>query len=270
MGTRTLPYPTDVSAALSDFLQSIRAILGNQFRGMYLSGSLALGNFSSQSSDIDFVVVTDTDLSAALLSALREMHTRFNAGDSPWATEIEAVYIPLDALRRYDPAYARHPHIERGAGETLEMDELDIGWIIQRAILRAHGVVIAGPNPATLIDPVSPQDLRRAVVALLDVWWAPMCDDPQLLYRHHIGYQVYAVLTMCRMLYTLEFGAVVSKPAAARWAQGVLGEPWAALIERALAWRKDRQDVPSADDVNETLRLIEYTRQRSVEIEIHS
>ncbi len=49
---------------------------------------------------------------------------------------------------------------------------------------------------------------------------------------------VNAALTMCWVLYTLAFGAVVSKPVAAHWAQGVLGEPWAALIGRALVGEK--------------------------------
>jgi len=265
-----LPYPPDVNAALSDLLEGVRAILGDHFRALYLSGSLALGDFVPERSDIDIVVVTDTALSDDLLFALREMHARFNAGDSPWATEIEAAYIPQAALSRYDPAHAYHPHIERGVGETLAMDQFDIGWIIQRAILREHGVAITGPHPAMLIDPVSPQDLHRAVVTLLGAWWEPMCRDPRPLYRHEIGYQPYAVLTMCRMLYTLEFAAVVSKPVAAHWAQGVLGEPWAALIARALAWRKDRPSMPSGDDLNDTLRLIQYTHQRGQEREAPS
>ncbi len=51
------PY-ADVNAVLSDFLARIRLILGDRFRGMYLDGSLALGDFNPQSSDIDFVVTT--------------------------------------------------------------------------------------------------------------------------------------------------------------------------------------------------------------------
>lgn len=241
IGHRANPTPhADVNAALHELRSGIQTILGIHFCGMYLSGSLALGDFASDRSDIDVVIVTDTDLSDDLLAALRALHNRFNGSESPWATEVEAAYIPQNALRRYDPAHAYHPHIERGAGETLAMDRLDSGWIIQRAILREHGVVVAGPDLHTLIDPVHPDDLRRAVVALMDDWWGPMRDDPSPLHRHHIGYQVYAVLTMCRILYTLDFGAVVSKPVAARWAQETLGERWAALIERALAWRKDR------------------------------
>jgi len=260
-GPQPTPYP-DVNVVLHDLLTSIQIILGSRFRGMYLSGSLALGGFTPQSSDIDYIVVTDTEMADDLLLALRAMHADFNASDSPWATEVEAAYIPQDALRRYDPIHARHPHIVRGAGETLAMDELGSDWIIQRFILREHGGVIAGPDPRPLIDPIRSEDLRRAVVTLMNTWWGPMRDDPAPLFRHTIGYQVYAVLTMCRILYTLDVGAVVSKPVAARWAQAMLGGRWNALIQRALAWRKDRYAMPSDDDRDETLVLIQYTLER--------
>jgi hypothetical protein len=72
-------------------------------------------------------------------------------------------------------------------------------------------------------------------------------------------YQAYAVLTMCRALYTLEHGRIVSKPVAARWAWVTLGKRWAALIDWALAWR---HAAPS-DRLNETLDLIRYTLERS-------
>ncbi len=255
------PYP-DVNATLRHFLAGVRTILGDHFRGMYLSGSLALGDFAADRSDIDFVVMTDNDLTGDLLSDLRALHARFNASDSPWATEVEAAYIPQDAMRRYDPDHALHPHIERGAGETLDMDQLGSDWIIQRAILRMCGLVVAGPDLHTVIDPVRPDDVRRAVATLMDEWWGPMRDDPAPLHRPTIGYQSYAVLTMCRMRYTLDAGTVVSKPVAARWARGRADGRWDALIDRALAWRKDAQTVPSDDDIHETLALIHYTFDR--------
>src|SRR5437660_12777051 len=96
------PY-ADVNAVLAHFLTQIRAILGDHFRGMYLDGSLALGDFNRETSDIDFIVTTGTDLSHDQFLALRAMHARFNASDSPWATEVEAVYLPEDSFRRPDP-----------------------------------------------------------------------------------------------------------------------------------------------------------------------
>ena len=64
---------------------------------------------------------------------------------------------------------------------------------------------------------------------------------------------------MCRALYTLERGAVVSKPVAARWVRETTGERWAALIERALAWPHE----PQADNLNETLDFVRYTLEGS-------
>jgi hypothetical protein len=249
----------DVNAVLSYFLAGIQQILGERFVALYLSGSLALGDFDPRSSDIDFVAVTDGDVPEHLLPALQHLHARFNAGDSAWATEVEAVYIPQGDLRRYDPAHARHPHIERGPEETLDWDQMDSGWVLQRSILRECGVTVAGPPPATLIDPVTACDLRRAAGALMDEWWGTMPTDPTPLRRP--GYQIYAVLTMCRMLYTLEHGTVVTKPVAARWALRTLGGPWTALIEQALAWRKDSRD-PILDDVSGVVALIQYTHER--------
>src|SRR5437773_9895210 len=102
MGEPLHPTPyAGVNAALHDFEARIRAILGDQFRGMYLSGSLALGDFDPRTSDIDFLVVTGTALSEDVVGVLRDMHARFDAGGSEWAGRVEAVYIPRYALRHH-------------------------------------------------------------------------------------------------------------------------------------------------------------------------
>jgi len=93
-------------------------------------------------------------------------------------------------------------------------------------MLRERGVVVLGPSPRDLIDPVSPSDLRRTVVGVLQEFWAVQLDDSKFLQPRK--YQAFAVLTMYRALHTLDCGAVVSKPAAARWAIGALGERWTA------------------------------------------
>ena len=112
---------------------------------------------------------------------------------------------------------------------------------------------IGGPAPQTLIDPVQPNELRRAVLATLREWWSQQLDNPVWLDSRE--YQAYAVLTMCRALYTLQSGTMVSKPVAAQWAQEALGERWAGLIERALAW----QHADGLENLPETLDFIRYT-----------
>jgi len=257
------PHP-EVNALLQELLKGAQAILGEHFVGAYLFGSLASGDFD-QASDIDLVVVTDDEISGGLFSALQAMHSRIAIIDSPWATQLEVSYIPRHAFRRYDPTHALHPHIDRGRSESLRMMRHDSDWVVQRYNLRERGVTLAGPAPQTLIDPVSPDDLRQAMLAILRGWWAQMLDDPSRLKRR--GYQSYAVLSMCRILYTLQYGTVVSKPVAARWAQETLGERWMPLIERALAGRQNPEFEAATKDVSETLALIRHTLARSQQFE---
>ena len=64
-----------------------------------------------------------------------------------------------------------------------------------------------------------------------------MIEDPARLKDQ--GYQPYAVLSMCRALYTLEHGTLATKSAAAEWAMGAVSEDWTPLIERALSWQSE-------------------------------
>jgi hypothetical protein len=256
--THPTPYP-DINAMLQVLLSSVQTSLGNNFTGMYLYGSLASGDFDPQRSDIDFVVVTAAELPDEMLQALAAMHACITASGLKWATKLEGSYIPQHALRRYDPTDAPRPYINEG---NFRVGRQGSDWVIQRHTIREQGVVVVGPAPQTLIDPVLPNDLRRAVLATLQEYWSQQLHSPVRL--HSREYQDFAILTMCRALYTLQYGTIVSKPVAARWAQEALGEPWAALIEQALAWSHDTQ----LDNMNETLDFIQYTLERSQQFEI--
>lgn len=244
--TLATPY-SDINAVLDDLLSSARTILGNNFVGMYLHGSLAAGDFEPHRSDIDFVIVTADEISDETLSALQAMHARIAASESKWATELEGSYIPERVLRRYEPANARHPTIGRHKDAHLRVEQDDSDWVIKRHVLREQGIALAEPPPHTLIDPVQPSELRRAVLETLTRWWTPMLDDPTRLQSP--GYRAYAILTLCRMLYTLQYGTIISKSFAARWALASLDERWTGLIEWAMIWQPEKP----ADTLNETL-----------------
>jgi predicted nucleotidyltransferase len=263
MKTISLTSYPDVNEILNILLSYVQEILGDQFIGMYLFGSLANGDFD-QHSDIDALVVTDAEISEDRFSALEEMHRQINKIDSPWAIQLEVSYIPQNALRRFDPDNILHPHMDRGNNETLHRMSHANDWIIQRHILRERGIVITGPSLKTLIDPVSPNDLRQAVADVLPLWANPILDDPSQINKR--GYQSYFVLSLCRMLYTLKYGEIVSKPFAAKWAKENWSH-WKALIERAWVGRQNPGLEAQPKDIHGTLELIRYTLEYSKEIE---
>lgn len=234
--------PEEVQPVLTLLRERIQAVLGDQLVGLYLYGSLSSGAFDPASSDVDFVAVTEDALPAETCERLREMHARIATSGLPFATHLEGSYIPREAWRRYDPANARHPTI--GVDWPFQIGLHDANWIIERAIVRERGVVLAGPPPATLIDPVSPAQLRAATCQQMsDVWQTCIADDewprPRL-------YPAFAVLTLCRALYTVERGAYCSKPVAAAWASEHY-PTWRPTIAWALAHRADHDNTTPAE-----------------------
>jgi predicted nucleotidyltransferase len=257
------PSPTpysDVNEIFDLLLTDVKGIMQDQLIGMYLFGSLAIGDFDLHS-DIDILFVTEQAISEEVFQDLFEIHQRISTIDSPWAVQLEVSYIPKDALRRFDPANNNHPHIDRGPGEKLSLMQHDADWNVQRYILRERGITVTGPDPKTLIDPVSPADLRWAGSEVLQKWFRHFLEDPAPLKSR--GYQSYTVLTMCRILYTYEHGEIVSKPAAAAWVKQNLSKEWIGLIERAWAGRQTPGLDALPEDISGTLDLIRYTLEYS-------
>jgi hypothetical protein len=244
------PYPTsykDVNTLLLFMFPKIQAILGDQFVGFYLYGSLSLGDFDPASSDVDFLVVTTEDISEEIFESLRDIHALIASSNLPYANYIEGSYIPLKALRRYDPHNAHHPTI--GIDWPFRIALHGSNWILERYILREHGVIVYGPPPQTLIDPVTPEEMRVAVCEQLKNFWSVQLDGPEWLRPR--SYQAFAVLTLCRALYTLHQGMVSSKPHAALWAQETYPQ-WKPIIERSLLWRTQYEE----DDLTETMNFL--------------
>lgn len=248
------PYP-DVNEILGFMLSNVQDTLGAQFVGMYLFGSLANGDFDEYS-DIDVLVVTEGEISQSTFSVLQNLHQRINQIHSPWALQVEASYIPKTALRRFGHGDKLHPHMDRGRGEVLHMMSHESDWVIQRHILRERGIVIEGPSLHELIDPVSPDELRQAVVDVLPLWAEPILKDPSLI--NNRGYQSYCVLTLCRMSYTLQNGEVLSKSSAASWALNSLDPEWKLLIEHALTGRQQPNLNADAEDIQGTLEMMRH------------
>ncbi len=70
-------------------------------------------------------------------------------------------------------------------------------------------------------------------------------------------HKAYVVETLCRALYTLARGQLLSKRRAVAWALETLPEPWRSTVERSQAWRTDDTVDPSI--VPEVRRFVLWT-----------
>jgi hypothetical protein len=253
------PYP-EVNQVLQDFTTQIQSILGDQFIALYLYGSLALCDFDQQTSDIDFIVITRGEFPEEITMLLKQLHANFDSSSSIWAKRIEAVYIPLDALNMINLPEKAYPQLEKGL--ELKRMPLEVGWAFQLHSLSKYGIRVAGEEIRGTIQAVTKEDMRQASLKVLSDWLVQSQNDPEWIEWAHIrNAQAFIVLTLCRILYSLDTGDVISKSMAARWVQKALNGGWYMLIELSLAGQHD--DRQTADnEYEEMVSMLRYSLEQ--------
>lgn len=261
--TSTLTPYSEVNAALSHFDVHLHNLLGSRFIGLYVVGSLALGDFNPDSSDIDFIAVIDGQIDESVINKLRGMHADFAATASPWAARIEAVYVTPDAFDLTIPNSKTYPQVEVEKGTILFNAPLEDGWVFQLHSLREHSLVVSGADPHTLMPPTDRKFMPPAVAAISKMWLDDAANDPTWIdWLRVVPNQQFVLKTLCRMLYSLATGDVCSKPPAVRWGQAHLPSRWVALLETSLASASKTGLITDAL-VDETIAFVRYTHERS-------
>ena len=95
---------------------------------------------------------------------------------------------------------------------------------------RERGIVLAGPDPRSLIDEVTADELRHEARETVRRATAKWLAEP--VWSRWL--QSYMVVFYCRVLHTLQTGEVSSKQAAAAWARSTLDPRWRKLVASSL------------------------------------
>ena len=238
----------------------MQRILGDSLTGIYLQGSFALGDGDADAySDVDFLVITRDEVTEEQFATLDAMHKDLYALESQWAQHLERSYMSESQVRLVEPTPTPVPYLDNGARDLIR--DTHCNTAVVRWTLREHGVVLLGPEPKTLIDPVSSAQLRTEVLAVMPqyVAWAPEGTKAGPMSRWK---QPYLVLSMCRMLHTLSGGVIASKREAGERALETLDSRSRALIQAGLDDRPDpwarvhQQATP--ETIESTLAFVDY------------
>jgi hypothetical protein len=201
----------------------------------YLVGPVALGDYQSGMSDIDFLAVTSRPLDDADLTAVAGVHQRMPATpyyDGVYLDRARSAAAPDDS-----PAV---PHVVGGEFRAKRAcGELNpVLWLT----LAQCGVVVRGRPIEELGVRVEPRRLRQWNLDNLRDYWQPLAGRIRWVAESG-GAQavssagvVWAVLGPARLHYTLATGAVVSKTEAGRYAARQF-PAWADLAARAVSCR---------------------------------
>ncbi len=228
-----LKYP-DIRDFLDLILSRMQAIVGEKLVGLYLFGSLVVGDFDYEISDIDLLAATTADVDENEFNALEKMHDELVESNRQWKNRLEIAYLSLDALKTFKTQTSQAAIIS--PGEPFHFKESEKHWLIDWYIVRKKGITLFGPPPAGIIEPIEQDEFIQAVREQAIEW-----RDYVKHAKHSRPYQGYVILTVCRAFYAVTNGEQVSKKRAALWAQKQLPE-YSSLIENAIEWREKWRD----------------------------
>lgn len=239
----------DVNKVVNSLANSLKDILGSNFVGLYLTGSLSYGDFNSESSDIDLLVVSNEFISSEQIKKIEQLHKKIELENKMWTKRIECSYVSKKMLQNILPPKTARPYV----GEGRFYDEALYGneWIINIYWLYNRGINILGPNFKTLIKPVNILDVQEACVRDLFKEWKPKIDDSNYLNNPH--YQSYVVLNLCRILYTVIGGKLSTKKVSAFWVKNKYPQ-WRNLITTAENWKYGK-DMKLQDEARNFIRF---------------
>lgn len=224
------PY-SEINTVLTEWADGLKRLLGKKIVGLYLSGSLAYGDFVPERSDIDLQAVVQNPLTEDELRSVEQLHKDVERRCPAWAGRIECSYVPLELMRELTPPVKPRPWW--GFGTFYAEAPAGNEWIINHCLLSKHGITLAGVNFNDLILLIDIDSVRRASAKDLFQEWVPKIDDDVWLSNNH--YQSYLVLNLCRILHTVIHGEPGSKKVAGEWAKATYPQ-WKSLIEEAEGW----------------------------------
>ncbi|HET9868377.1 MAG TPA: aminoglycoside adenylyltransferase domain-containing protein, partial [Nitrospira sp.] len=229
----------EIRALIGRLTDEIRRSLNGSLVGLYVYGSLVTGDFEEESSDIDLLAVVSSDVEGETFERLDRMHARFVEDHPAWEDRIEVAYLSAASLWKFKTETNNIAVVS--PGEPFHLKAAGRDWLMNWHTVREMGVTLYGPPPQTLIPEISRAEFVESAREHARSWeeWVHKMRTP--------GSQAYAVLTMCRELYTRTHGEQVSKKKAALWAKSQLPQ-WAPLIERSWSQRSDVRDEETDEE----------------------
>jgi hypothetical protein len=234
--------------------------------GLYLGGSVALGDYRPGWSDVDFVAVVSRRLQPEDPSFLGGVHAELGARFEP---HYDGVYIERSALADPPVSGEDAPHALGGVfRESESCPALNpVTWIE----LRDHGVAIRGPAPAEVVPPPDPGVVRAWLLENLQTYWlgiavlreeaAAAADEADAF---GTGPILWGALGPGRLHYTLASGAVISKTEAGRYTARWF-PAWADLADRCVRARAGDPVTFTIRDARDSAALIRSVVADAVE-----
>lgn len=216
-------------ALLEQSKNAYQRILGDTLTGIYIHGSLAFGCFRFACSDIDFLVVVESEPTLMQKEALIQTLLDLNPSAPTKGFEMSVILKSDCQSFRHPLPYCLHysnSHLQKIQTDLtaycVQMHGLDPDLAAHITVTHAVGQVLCGPAISDVFAPVPASDYLDSIWYDIENAEEDILDNP-----------VYVILNLCRVLAFVQDGRVLSKDQGGLWGQTHLPEELKPLARRA-------------------------------------
>lgn len=224
---------------INSFVEQSKEILRDNLVGVYLHGSLVMGCFNPQKSDIDLIIVVEQPLTDTVKRAYIEMTVEYNALGPAKGIEMSIVLREVCKPFVYPTPYELHfsaGHLEwfeEAPDEYIrEMNGTDKDLAAHFTIINKRGRCLYGTPIEDVFAEVPSGDYMDSI------WF-----DVEGAAEEITEYPMYLILNLARVLAYKQEGLVLSKKEGGDWALGRLPAEYRPLIADALREYSENAEV---------------------------
>ncbi|HHV96931.1 MAG TPA: DUF4111 domain-containing protein [Clostridiaceae bacterium] len=233
------------------FIEYCNKKLKNNLVGIYLHGSLAMGCFNSNLSDIDILIVVKSDFTLRekreLIGCILKLSEAYGKNDFEISIILEEYaknfvyptpYI-LHYSKKYKEIYFKNSNFICGNG-------VDFDLAAHITVIKNRGICLLGKPIEQVFGAVPKNCYIDSIIRDIEDSKANILNNP-----------LYYILNLCRVLYYVKEGVVSSKKEGGMWGISNLPKQFYNIIESALSMYECGSGTIKADS-KELMKFCDY------------
>ncbi|WP_080013107.1 nucleotidyltransferase domain-containing protein [Bacillus cereus] len=227
--------PEEVKQLMGQYIAELKEIfLDEKIVGVYVYGSIALGAFHIETSDVDFVTVISDSVNEAEKQQLVELHKKLKS--STLGKRMDGMYIPLADLGKYNDEMNEYVYCAEGKAGIGYWDINAVTWWT----LKNEGITVTGKEAENLPFQIQWDDVVNTMKYNVEHYWIEKAKRPHLFFIEE--WVESAVVTMGRILYTLDHKTIVSKDRGFQYLLERSAKEWEPLLKEVERMRHNPKE----------------------------
>lgn len=243
---------------LTDIINSFKHTLGNDLVGVYIHGSLAMGSFNPDVSDIDLLVVVKEKLTVRTKKEIIKFLITYS--DKATKKGLEISILTLDQVRNFEYPTPFELHYSNTWKDVYLSGKVDYEKQKYDPDLAGHFIITLHRGICLYGEPI-----KNIFSEIPEKYYIKsILNDAEDIYTNITKDPVYGILNLCRVLAYLKEKKITSKAEGGIWGLQHIDRKYHSLIKKALDVYQGKELSSISWDKQQLEEFAKYMKDLSV------